>query len=578
MKRTPSLRFVALLVLVAALLTGTALRARELSLKRQFSHDEVISYIAATGHENQYLWATGGVGVEAPHGGLTGRWVPAADWKKLMEPGSFWDFGAIASGLAHTDTHPPLYFWILHIWIAVVGVHLKDGIAINILITLATGVVLFFLARRLLKNALEAALVVLVWDVSPPMLSTSFIARQYDLFAFFLALFALLVVRATDLGRPFRRRDFAALTVVTAAGMLTHYQFVVVVATGVLYAAIFLLRRHRRRLVGVLGSFVAGLPIFLIAAPHFYLSVRRQMQWQTHGFSMSALWGRVHTVGSGLYPWFGLAVHDLRAAPHLAAAATRPLWGPLASGAAAAVLGAALLCACAALAIALALPRSRAGARSYLSRIDTTGVVKVLILLGGVAGGVIGMYLSFRSPWYAMHDRYLAPLWVLLAFLPVLLTRLLIGRWRYVVVAVFVVLVMLPASLGRLHTLRNPSPNPGPVLQAAGHIVIDGPDRGYASRQLFWIPDATPVFVAWQAQLRQDPEAWLPELRAGDVYLNMRIYENTPASFAAIERLLGTRFAMRVRHDGVRGVGRMFVLSDKTAPSPGTSPSPGASP
>ncbi len=573
MNRASSLTLIALLVLVAALLIGTGLRAKELSIKRQFNHDEAVSYIAATGHENQYAWATGGVGAGAPKGGLTDRWVPAADWKRLMEPGSFWDFGAVSSGLAHTDTHPPLYFWILHVWVAVAGVHLKDGIAINILITLATGVVLFFLARRLLKNPLEAALVVLVWDVSPPMLATSILARQYDLFAFFVALFALLVVRAADLELPFRRRDFAALAVVTAAGVLTHYQFVVVVAAGVAYAVIFLVRKDRRRLLGVAGGFVAGLPIFLVAAPQFYLSVRRQATMQASGIALSALWVRVHGVASGLYPWFGLAASDLRAAPGYAAAATRPLVGPLSSGAAAAVLGAALLCACAALAIALALPRSRAGTRAYLSRFDTTGVARTLVLLGGVAAGVFGMYLSFRSPPYAMHDRYLAPLWVLLAFVPVLLARLLIGRARYVAVALLVALVMLPASLGRLHTLRNSAPNPGSTLQAAGRVVIDGPNRGDASRLLFWIPDKTPVFLAWQSELRQHPGAWLPELRPRDLYLTLRFYGgNSPTSLAAVERLIGTRFALLTRHDGLRGVGRMFVLSDKTVSSAGTSP------
>ena len=572
MHRRPSLKLVALVVLVVALLSGSALRAKELSIKRQFIHDEMISYVAATGHEDQYLQATGAVGKEADHGTLTGRWVPAADWKRLTEPGDFWDFGAVSSGLAHTDTHPPLYFWLLHIWVGVAGVHLKDGIAMNILTTLATGVVLFLLARRLLKNALEAALVVLVWDVSPPMLATSFIARQYDLYAFFVALLALLVVRAADPELPFRRREFAAIALATAGGMLTHYQFVFILITAAVFATLFLLRSRRRRLLAVAASFVAGLPVFLLAAPHFYESVRRQSTWQASGFGLSALGVRLHTVGSNLYPWFGLAVKDLRAAPGVTAAATRLLWGPLASGAAAATVGVALVCAGVALVLALALPRSRPKVRTYLARIDTTGVVQVLVLLAGVVVGIVGMYLSFRSPWYAMHDRYMAPMWVMLAFVPVLLARLLVGRSRYVVVAAFVVLVMLPASLGRLHTLRNSAPNPSRVLEAASRIVIDGPDRGNGSRMLFWIPDATPVFVAWQSQLRQHPDAWLPELQAGDVYLNLPLFSNTSASFAAIQRLVDTRFDMRLRRDGVRGVGRMFILTARTTPSVGLTP------
>lgn len=228
--------------------------------------------------------------------------------------------------------------------------------------------------------------------------------------------------------------------------------------------------------------------------------------------------------------------------------------------------------ACVALALGLAIPRSRAKIQAYLGRINTTGMVPTLVLAAGVAGGVIAMYLLFRSPVYAIYDRYLAPVWVLLAFLPVLVARLMIGRVRYVVVGVFVVLVMLPASLGRLQTLRNLSPNPGPALQAASHVVVDGPARGNCSRLFYWIPNATPVFVAWDSDLLHRPDAWLPELQSGDLYLHLKIDSNTLPLFLAMKRLIGTRYAMRARRDGVRGVGYMFVLTKNVVTNAGASP------
>jgi hypothetical protein len=77
-----------------------------------------------------------------------------------------------------------------------------------------------------------------------------------------------------------------------------------------------------------------------------------------------------------------------------------------------------------------------------------------------------------------------------------------------------------------------------------------------------------PVFLAWQSQLRQNPGAWLPELRSRDLYLSLESYGgNSLSSLSAVERLIGTRFTMRRRHDGLRGVGRMFVLTEKSTAS-----------
>jgi uncharacterized membrane protein len=97
---------------------GTGLRLESVRHKETPSHDESISFIAATCHQDAYERL-------APDGVA----VPAARWQR------FWTldraklcFGAIGRGLAHTDLHPPLYFWLLHVWSLILGVGLTQGV------------------------------------------------------------------------------------------------------------------------------------------------------------------------------------------------------------------------------------------------------------------------------------------------------------------------------------------------------------------------------------------------------------------------------------------------------------------
>ena len=103
------------------------------------------------------------------------------------------DFGQIISGLAKHDVHPPLYFCLLHIWTLVVGVKFWTGPSLNLIIDVLCGAALFGLARRLLRDPVAAALVVLIWSVSPAVRMTSSMARMYSLEALFSVLFVWLL-------------------------------------------------------------------------------------------------------------------------------------------------------------------------------------------------------------------------------------------------------------------------------------------------------------------------------------------------------------------------------------------------
>lgn len=52
-----------------------------------------------------------------------GAWVPASEWKKFLHIEQPFCFDEIAHALTRFDIHPPLYFWLLHLWALVVGMH-----------------------------------------------------------------------------------------------------------------------------------------------------------------------------------------------------------------------------------------------------------------------------------------------------------------------------------------------------------------------------------------------------------------------------------------------------------------------
>src|SRR4051794_8895250 len=107
--------------------------------------DEGISLLAATCHQTEFLAAL--QGQREPYG----RWVSSKAWKRYTSIERFGCFGTISQDLAAVDFHPPLYFWILHVWLAVVGLHAWTFVGLNVLFALGTIAVMFLLGQRILR-------------------------------------------------------------------------------------------------------------------------------------------------------------------------------------------------------------------------------------------------------------------------------------------------------------------------------------------------------------------------------------------------------------------------------------------
>ena len=148
-----------LIILGLAMIFGTGLRIAGTAGKKTIDPDEGISYMAATGHLGEYF----AVDEQSPYG----AWVEASQRKRFLQVERKFCFERIGSDLARYDIHPPLYFWLLHLWSLIIGIHLWTGPSLNILFSIITIPLLYRLANLILKNPVEAAMVAFVWALSP---------------------------------------------------------------------------------------------------------------------------------------------------------------------------------------------------------------------------------------------------------------------------------------------------------------------------------------------------------------------------------------------------------------------------
>lgn len=223
-------------------------------------HDDVISVIAATCNQTRYVSAT-----QADH------WVTAADWQQYWHMQSFGCFGQITHGLINYDIHPPLYFWLLHIWFCLFGVSIVTGLLLNIVFLGVATAAIYATCRLLSVSQWIAFVATLAWLVSLSTRSTVGVIRQYALFTMLTALLLLLAVLWIQRKRwPY----LVGMAAIMTAGLLTHYQFPFPLAAIVGAGALMLRQRHARRdLTHLALAAICSVLLFVAILPHFRRSV-----------------------------------------------------------------------------------------------------------------------------------------------------------------------------------------------------------------------------------------------------------------------------------------------------------------
>lgn len=476
-----------LLIIVAT----SIMRVTIIVNKTTMEYDEVISYLAATC--NQAAFSNADFSLTP---------TPTATWKQFLVVKRPFCFRQIRADLIQSDVHPPLYFWVLHLWVLVFGVHLWTGPFLNIVISSLATLALFYLARDILHNVYESLLVTISYALNPSIILISKEARQYDL----LILFTILTVWLTNemIQKDTNARRIGILLAVSiAAGNLTHYLFFLTAPVGCLVYAIWQLtytkRQHRLRQIVL--AIMVGYGLALWTNPNFWLNISRQATR-----NVSPTWAEFVIRSERSLAAFASFYYSL--VPLL------------------------LL-----LLIAVFFARKhQKSLQSYLCYIDFQGW-PISFFFIWFAGSTIGLYLTFRTPIHTVgSSKYLSMAWPFLAFSPVFLWRAVHRRRSILLYLVLIPLLWIFIFPTQMFLLRLPDPTP--QLAKADLILIDNPARGVFFPLVWHIPDQTKLLVAYQEQLLAQPLAWLPHVQGNTLYINMDDSPNTPTQGTALMTLL----------------------------------------
>lgn len=273
------------LLLIAGIAFGVTLLVWQALSVSTITYDDGISYLAATGHQGLY-WT------DKP----TGQWVLASQWQSFWTPSEFGVFEKISHDLAFYDIHPPLYFWALHVWTSIMGVYLSTGPLLNIIFLIVAMIFIYLTSIELRCTPWSATIASLVWFLSGSTLSAGIVVRQYSLLGlavafYFFSLMKFLNAKQLVTSKSSVLANFYIFLAIVV-GLLTHYQFILVVGFTSLFV-IILLMRSENYIYGIksiiIVSFLAAI-VSVVLHPDFYHSLIRQQSQVEHFYWGSILW------------------------------------------------------------------------------------------------------------------------------------------------------------------------------------------------------------------------------------------------------------------------------------------------
>ncbi len=234
-------------------------------LKKGFSNDESVTYLTATGNQVRYA------NLANPDSIYLNSVMKTNVWKDCYISHPKFCFNKIASGLSHYDIHPPLYFWLMHIFVLLFGLHLYTGLILNLLISVLTLFALYKLALYVFNDTSQSLLVCTIWFLSPAVVQMDLEARHYQLFALFsiLVSYSALIIlnnRKTD------KKNLFLLVLYSTLGLLTHYYFSFVLS-GLF--VLFLIRFKLTRITFQLAfSFLLSYGLFILIFSDFITFIK----------------------------------------------------------------------------------------------------------------------------------------------------------------------------------------------------------------------------------------------------------------------------------------------------------------
>lgn len=516
-------------ILLLSIVAAIGLRLAGINAKTIMATDESPSYLNAAGQGCEYY------DLVLAEKNPIGAWVPASAWKRFLHIEQPFCFGEIAHALTRFDIHPPLYFWLLHLWALVVGMHEWTGPALNIIISVFSLLSLYGLARRVLGEPLEAAVVAFTWALSPAVFQMSFEARHYDLLALVAILFVWQMLKVVQPVTEPKKHDYILLMLLTAAGALTHYYFSIFVAGCGLFAVTKLFGQHKKRLWLGIAAVLSGFSLFYLLHPDFYNSFQNE-QKEVGVFSAADFATRLENVANTFKQFFFFPFSSRYLLIGIAAAWLMAVW--------------------------------RSKRWIPFPRATNWRGMQMLYFFAWPAAVQIGLYLAYLSPQHAALPKHFSAAWPFLAFLPVLILRLFkkfqipgtILFWLFLIFAAV-------SGLRNFNAFAANQPDPTATLQRANAVMLDNASMNVLPRLVIKLADNIPVFAASRDAMQRVPALWLEHIDSNAVYIsvNAPIFNNNAAGQEAIVELIQQNYEAEIIRKGAWGFGDLVLIKRRLA-------------
>ena len=516
-------------ILLLSIVAAVVLRLAGINAKTIMATDESPSYLNAAGKGCEYY------DLVLAEKNPIGAWVPASEWKKFLHIEQPFCFGEIAHALTRFDIHPPLYFWLLHLWALVVGLHEWTGPSLNIIISVFALLSLHGLARRVLGEPLEAAVVAFTWALSPAVFQMSFEARHYDLLALVAILFVWQMLKVVQPVTEPQKHDYILLMLLTAAGALTHYYFFIFVAGCGLFAIAKLFGQHKKRLWVGIAAVLSGFGLFYLLHPGFYNSFHNE-QKEVGVFSTADFMARIENVVNTFKQFFFFPFSSRYLLIGIAAAWLIAAW--------------------------------RTKRWLPFPRATNWRDMQMLYFFAWPAAVQIGLYLAYLSPQHAALPKHFSAAWPFLAFLPVFMLRPF-KKFKIPGVILFWLFLIFAAVSGlrNFNAFAASQPNPTTALQHANAVILDNASMNVLPRIVAKLANHTPVFAASRDAMQRKPALWLEHIDSNAVYIsvNAPIFNNNATGQEAIIGLIQQNYEAEIIRRGAWGFGDLVLIKRKLA-------------
>lgn len=182
------------------------------------------------------------------------------------------------------DVHPPLYYLIFHIFSLLTHHYggMKSGIILNAFFHICNIMVLYSILKRILHRIDMSLLGCGLYAMLPAVLGNVIFIRMYALMSLFVLLLVLCMLEGMQ--DCTNRRTYIFLGIVSIAGILTHYYFIIYLFYScVIYGGRLLVSRMWKHLVGfimVMGGAVGiSYIIFPVMISHIFLGYRGEQSF-----------------------------------------------------------------------------------------------------------------------------------------------------------------------------------------------------------------------------------------------------------------------------------------------------------